>query len=171
MSTRIFMLGFIFSKMLNPFSYTVFLVYFVMIYGVVLDIVPTNKLTILTNATKVAYTPLLFVRLLLFAVALYLFTQFIVKIIVFGKIIVRRSMCSIIFALCICHTLVYFSVHGLPVTLTVQTKQHALYQLFTTTPVELVTTMILGILLALYIGILSIDKFKSDIGFIDDSLS
>lgn len=171
MSTRIFMLGFVFSKMLNPFSYTVFLIYFVMIYGAVLDIVPTNNLSMLTNIVTDTFTPLLFFRLLLFTVSLYLFTQFILRIIMFGKIIVRRSMFSFILALCFCHTCVYFSMYRLPITITVQDKQHALYQLFSTTPIETVTTVVLGILLALYIGVLSPEKFKKDIGFIDDTLS
>ena len=168
--TRLFMLGYIFSRMLNPLSYSVFILFILSVYVTVVDIFPTASWEIAINIITPLYTTLLFIRLLICLIALYLFVSFICKVMIIGKFVVKLSTFSFIAAICVLHAAVYFSVNGFPLALTYNQKNHALYSLYIQTPIELIATLLLGIMLALYVGVLSKERFKKNIGFIDDAI-
>lgn len=168
--TRLYLLGFIFSRMLTPVSFTVFLLFFMSVYVVVLDVIPTTNWHLVIMLVSKMYTLLLFIRLLLFATACTLLGLCVFKIVVFGLFIVRRAMFSLILALSIAHSVIYYCVNGLPLQLSMMQRQHSLHVMFSTVPIEVMTTIFLGIMLSLYVGILSSENFKKDIGFVDDTL-
>lgn len=165
-----FMLTYLMSRMLNPLSLTVFLLFFTsvsLLFGNVLPEMPFAKLA---EIATTVYPQLLFMRLLLFITAIVLVGLILFNVFVVGKIVIRRMTFSAILALCIGHVAIIYAAIALPVNLPLQYKQHALHQLFSHTPIEVMTTIMLGVLLSLYVGVLSKEKFKKDIGFIDDRL-
>lgn len=168
-STRMFMLAFVFSRMLNPLSYSVFLVMFTLFYFSAIGVIPSVQWHLVGEIITHLYVPLLFIRFLLFVTAIAMFATLVISIICFGKVIIKRATFSLILALCILHIVIFFVVNRLPITLSYTQSNHELNTLFIQTPVELITTIIFGVLLSLYCGVLARERFKKDIGFIDDN--
>lgn len=117
--------------------------------------------------------PLLMTSMLAHFVIVVLLMNFIYRVIIEGKYIVKLSTLGLIIALSLVQIFTFFCMNALP---TVQSPgklvlvitdfiQYNALEYF-----ELISLLFTGILLALYVGILSREKFKKNIGFIDDTL-
>ncbi len=169
MSTRVYMLGFILSRMLNPVSYSVFLLYFVLIALGTGSIIPKASLQSFADIVSPLYVPFVLVSIIANGIALYFLGHFLYCVIVEGKYIVRLSTLGFLLAVSGIHIFTYFCMNALPNVTAVEQRVEFWFgqgfRLF-----EISSLLIMGIMLALYIGVLSREKFKKNIGFVDDTL-
>lgn len=173
MSSRVFMLGFILSRMLNPLSYTVFILFFILISVSTGAVIPKQSLQGFAELMNPLYLPLYLTSVLAHLIVIGLAINFFYRVIAEGKYIVKLSTFGFLIAVSTVQVFTYFCINALPQVGTpgelersfeLFTRQHALGYL------ELSSLLCMGILLALYVGILSREKFKKNIGFIDDTL-
>ncbi|MGM9949635.1 MAG: hypothetical protein ACI33P_05890 [Lysinibacillus sp.] len=173
MSSRVFMLGFILSRMLNPLSYTVFILFFIMVAVSAGTVIPKQSLQGFAELVNPLYVPIYMTGLLAHVIVMGLAINFLYRVIAEGKYIVKLSTFGFLLAISIVQIFAYFCLNALPKAaapgaierqLEVFARQNAIGYF------ELISLLCMGLLLALYIGILSREKFKKNIGFIDDTL-
>ncbi|MFF5994480.1 hypothetical protein AAGS61_06945 [Lysinibacillus sp. KU-BSD001] len=171
--SRVFMLGFILSRMLNPLSYTVFILFFVMVSVSTGNIIPKIALQGFAEVMHPLYLPLLLMSILVHVIVTVLMVNFIYRVIVEGKYIVKLSTFGFLIALSTVQLFTYFCMNALPqvgVPGRVERQIADFVQQTALNYFELSSLLFMGLLLALYVGILGREKFKKNIGFIDDTL-
>lgn len=164
--TRLFMLGYILSRMLQPVSLLVFIVFFSLFLLCSIDIVSTSipdKLVVFIEPFHAAFTLMtICIALALIAIIVHFFFQVLVQ----GKYVMKLSMLGFLIALSLLQFIVYFCMNLLP-------SWNGSTLLFTTLNngvLEFISFVLMGNLLALYVGVLSREHFKKNIGFIADTL-
>lgn len=173
MSSRVFMLGFILSRMLNPLSYTVFILFFILVSVSTGAVIPKQSLQGFAELMSPLYLPLQLTSLLAHFIVIGLAINFLYRVIAEGKYIVKLSTLGFLIAISTVQVFTYFCMNALPRIGTPGEMERQL-ELFTQQNAlgyfELSSLLCMGLLLALYVGILSREKFKKNIGFIDDTL-
>ena len=173
MSSRVLMLGFILSRMLNPLSYTVFILFFILIFVSAGTVIPKPPLQGVAEFINPCYVAVYMTGLLAHGIVIGLAVNFIYRVIAEGKYIVKLSTFGFLLAISIVQIFTHFCMNALPQAavpgemerqLELFIRQNALGYF------ELSSLLCMGLMLALYVGILSRGKFKKNIGFIDDTL-
>lgn len=172
MSSRVLMLGFILSRMLNPLSYTVFILFFIMVAVSAGEVIPKQSLQGLAEFVNPLYVPMYMTGLLAHVIVIGLAINFIYRVIAEGKYIVKLSTFGFLLAISIVQIFTYFCMNALP-QVAAAGEMERLLELFMRQNAigyfELSSLLCMGLLLALYVGILSRGKFKKNFGFIDDT--
>lgn len=164
--TRVFMLGFILSRMLQPISFIVFLVFITMVFLCSQDGPVTALQSILMDVISPLHATLILMTIVIVLTVFSLVIHFLLKVLLFGKYVVTLSMLGFLIALGAVQLFVYFSLNLLPNW----NGETILYDALNSGALELIALLMTGNLLALYVGVLSREKFKKNVGFIDDSI-
>lgn len=173
MSTRVFMLGFILSRMLNPLSYSVFILFFVLVVISTGNIIPTTSLQAVADAMSPLYLPLILTSVVAHLLVIGFIFNFLYRVIIEGKFIVKLSTLGCLLAISAVQVFTYFCMNALPQISTKTMVEKQLSFLFDQNMIHVLSLsslLLMGMLLALYIGVLGREKFKKNIGFIDDTL-
>lgn len=172
MSTRVYMLGFILSRMLNPISYTVFIVYFSVIAISTGVIIPQQKLLWIAERMGMVYMPLIVTGILASLLVFGFVMNFLYRVIVDGKFILRLSTFGLLLAISCVQLFSYFCMNALPriTERALVEKSMAFWFDESMRLMELISLLMMGLLLAMYVGELAKEKFKKNIGFVDDTL-
>ena len=171
--SRVFMLGFILSRMLNPLSYTVFILFFIMISVSTGNVIPKTALRGFAEIMIPIYLPLLLTSVLASIIVIGLSINFFYRVIIEGKYIVKLSTFGFLIALSTVQVFTYFCMNALPQVSTPGRLERQVVDFMQQNAIgyfELCSLLFMGILLSLYVGILAREKFKKNIGFIDDTL-
>ena len=171
--SRVFMLGFILSRMLNPLSYTVFILFFIMISISTGNVIPKTALRGVAEIMSPIYLPLLLTSVLASIIVIGLSINFFYRVIIEGKYIVKLSTFGFLIALSTVQVFTYFCMNALPQVSTPGRLERQVVDFMQQNAIgyfELCSLLFMGILLSLYVGILAREKFKKNIGFIDDTL-
>ena len=171
--SRVFMLGFILSRMLNPLSYTVFILFFIMVSISTGNVIPKPALQGFAEMMSPVYLPLLLTSALASTIVAGLSINFFYRVIIEGKYIVKLSTFGFLIALSTVQIFTYFCMNALPRIGTPGLLERQVVNFMPKNAMgyfELCSLLFMGILLSLYVGILAREKFKKNIGFIDDSL-
>ena len=171
--SRVFMLGFILSRMLNPLSYTVFILFFIMISVSTGNVIPKTALRGFAEIMSPIYLPLLLTSVLASIIVIGLSINFFYRVIIEGKYIVKLSTFGFLIALSTVQVFTYFCMNALPQVSTPGRLERQVVDFMQQNSIgyfELCSLLFMGILLSLYVGILAREKFKKNIGFIDDTL-
>ena len=171
--SRVFMLGFILSRMLNPLSYTVFILFFIMISVSTGNVIPKTALRGFAEIMSPIYLPLLLTSVLASIIVIGLSINFFYRVIIEGKYIVKLSTFGFLIALSTVQVFTYFCMNALPQVSTPGRLERQIVDFMQQNSIgyfELCSLLFMGILLSLYVGILAREKFKKNIGFIDDTL-
>lgn len=171
--SRVFMLGFILSRMLNPLSYTVFILFFIMISVSTGNVIPKTALRGFAEIMSPIYLPLLLTSVLASIIVIGLSINFFYRVIIEGKYIVKLSTFGFLIALSTVQVFTYFCMNALPQVSTPGRLERQVVDFMQQNAIgyfELCSLLFMGILLSLYVGILAREKFKKNIGFIDDTL-
>ena len=171
--SRVFMLGFILSRMLNPLSYTVFILFFIIVSVSTGNVIPKTALQGVAEIMSPIYLPLLLTSVLASIIVAGLSINFIYRVIIEGKYIVKLSTFGFLIALSTVQVFTYFCMNALPRVGTPGMLERQVVNFMQQNAIgyfELCSLLFMGILLSLYVGILAREKFKKNIGFIDDTL-
>mgnify|MGYP003487761723 FL=1 len=171
--SRVFMLGFILSRMLNPLSYTVFILFFIMISVSTGNVILKTALRGFAEIMSPIYLPLLLTSVLASIIVIGLSINFFYRVIIEGKYIVKLSTFGFLIALSTVQVFTYFCMNALPQVSTPGRLERQVVDFMQQNSIgyfELCSLLFMGILLSLYVGILAREKFKKNIGFIDDTL-
>ncbi len=171
--SRVFMLGFILSRMLNPLSYTVFILFFIIVSVSTGNVIPKTALQGVAEIMSPIYLPLLLTSVLASIIVVGLSINFIYRVIIEGKYIVKLSTFGFLIALSTVQVFTYFCMNALPQVSTPGRLERQVVDFMQQNAIgyfELCSLLFMGILLSLYVGILAREKFKKNIGFIDDTL-
>ena len=171
--SRVFMLGFILSRMLNPLSYTVFILFFIIVSVSTGNVIPKTALQGVAEIMSPIYLPLLLTSVLASIIVAGLSINFIYRVIIEGKYIVKLSTFGFLIALSTVQVFTYFCMNALPQVSTPGRLERQVVDFMQQNAIgyfELCSLLFMGILLSLYVGILAREKFKKNIGFIDDTL-
>ena len=112
--SRVFMLGFILSRMLNPLSYTVFILFFIIVSVSTGNVIPKTALQGVAEIMSPIYLPLLFTSVLASIIVAGLSINFIYRVIIEGKYIVKLSTFGFLIALSTVQVFTYFCINALP---------------------------------------------------------
>lgn len=167
------MLGFILSRMLNPLSYLVFILFFAVVSISAGGIIPKVMLEGFANVMSPFYLPLLMTSILAHIIIVVFLFNFIYRVIIEGRYIVKLSALGLLIALSIVQTFTFFCMNALPVVNTPGRVEVIIKEFIRYNALgyfELISLLLTGILLSLYVGILGRAKFKKNIGFIDDTI-
>lgn len=168
-----FMLGFILSRMLNPLSYTIFTLFFLLVSISTGAVIPKESLQWFAELISPLYLTLQLVSVLAHFLVVWLAVNFFYQVIIEGKYIAKLSTFGFLIAISIVQVFTYFCMNALPLTGTMGEMERQFAVLVRQNVFgyfELLSLLCMGLLLALYTGILSRTKFKKNIGFIDDTL-
>ena len=171
--SRVLMLVFILSRMLNPLSYTVFILFFIMISVSTGNVIPKTALQGFAEIMSPVYLPLLLTSVLASIIVTGLSINFFYRVIIEGKYIVKLSTFGFLIALSTVQIFAYFCMNALPQVGTRGSIERNVVDFMQQNAIgyfELCSLLFMGILLSLYVGILAREKFKKNIGFIDDTL-
>ena len=171
--SRVFMLGFILSRMLNPLSYTVFILFFIIVSVSTGNVIPKTALQGVAEIMSPIYLPLLLTSVLASIIVAGLSINFFYRVIIEGKYIVKLSTFGFLIALSTVQVFTYFCMNALPRVGTPGMLERQVVNFMQQNAIgyfELCSLLFMGILLSLYVGILAREKFKKNIGFIDDTL-
>ncbi len=167
------MLGFILSRMLNPLSYSVFILFFVVVSISAGGIIPQVMLHGFAEVMNPYYLPLLMTSIIAHIMIVVFLTNFIYRVIVEGKYIVKLSTLGLLIALSVVQTFTFFCMNALPIVRLPGSLEVGITNFIQNNALsyfELISLLFTGILLSLYVGVLGREKFKKNIGFIDDTL-
>ena len=171
--SRVFMLGFILSRMLNPLSYSVFILFFIMVSVSTGNIIPKTALQGFAEVMHPLYLSLLFTSVLASIIVTGLSINFFYRVMIEGKYIVKLSTFGFLIALSTVQIFTFFCMNALPKVGTLGGLERQVVDFMQQNALgyfELCSLLFMGILLSLYVGILAREKFKKNIGFIDDTL-
>lgn len=171
--SRVFMLGFILSRMLNPLSYMVFILFFIMVSVSTGNVIPKTALQGFAEIMSPIYLPLLLTSVLASIIVTGLSINFLYRVIIEGKYIVKLSTFGFLIALSTVQIFAYFCMNALPQVSTHGKLERQVVHFMQQNAIgyfELCSLLFMGLLLSLYVGILAREKFKKNIGFIDDTL-
>lgn len=163
--TRVYMLGFILSRMLQPISFLVYLAFFFIVFLCSMDVVPPQFQSGFVQIFSPLQGAFVLTTNLICIVVITITVHFLYRVLVRGKYIMKLSMLGFLIALALTQIVVYFCLNLLP---------HWNGNTILLSPIngvmEMFSFVITGNLLALYVGVLSRGRFKKNIGFIDDSI-
>ena len=164
--TRLFMLGFILSRMLQPISFAVFIVFFSIFLLCSVDWISSPIQHELVAFIEPFHAAFILMTLCISLVLISITFHFLFQVLVQGKYVMKLSMLGFLIALAVMQLIVYFCMNLLPNW----NGSTILYTSLNSGVLEFVSFILMGNLLALYVGVLSREHFKKNIGFIADTV-
>jgi len=164
--TRLFMLGFILSRMLQPISFAVFIIFFSIFLLCSVDWISSPIQHELVAFIEPFHAAFILMTLCISLVLISITVHFLFQVLVQGKYVMKLSMLGFLIALAVMQLIVYFCMNLLPNW----NGSTILYTSLNSGVLELVSFILMGNLLALYVGVLSRGHFKKNIGFIADTV-
>lgn len=164
--TRLFMLGFILSRMLQPISFIVFIGFFSVFFLCSADWLSASLQSNLVAFIEPFHAAFILMTLCISLALISITIHFLFQVLVQGKYVMKLSMLGFLIALAVMQIIVYFCMNLLPSW----NGSTILYASLNSGVLELVSFLIMGNLLALYVGVLSREHFKKNIGFIADTV-
>ena len=163
--TRLFMLGFILSRMLQPVSFIVFISFFSIFFLCSMDWLSTSVQSELAAFVAPFHATFILMTFCILLALISITFHFLFKVLIQGKYIVKLSMLGFLIALAVVQLAVYFCLNQLPNW----NGSTIIYTSLNSGVLDLMSFILMGNLLALYVGVLSREHFKKNIGFIADS--
>lgn len=164
--TRVYMLGFILSRMLQPISFLVYLAFFAIMFLCSMDVVPPKFQSGLVQIFSPLHGAFILMTNFICIAVITITAHFLYNVLVRGKYIMKLSMLGFLIALALTQLIVYFCLNLLPSW----NGNTILFTPIHNGALEMFSFIVTGNLLALYVGVLSRARFKKNIGFIDDSI-
>lgn len=163
---RVIMLGFILSRMLQPISFVVFIVFFSIFLLCSVDWLSSSYQSYLVSFIEPFHAAFVLMTLCITLVVISITVHFLFQVLVQGKYVMKLSMLGFLIALAVIQLLVYFCMNLLPKW----NGSTILFEAINNGALELISCILIGNFLALYVGVLSREHFKKNIGFVVDTV-
>ena len=164
--TRLFMLGFILSRMLQPISFFVFITFFSVFLLCSVDLLSSAIQSNLVAFLEPFHAAFILMTLCISFIVISIVIHFLFQVLVQGKYVMKLSMLGFLIALAVTQLIVHFCLNLLPSW----NGSTILFASLNSGVLELISFLIMGNLLALYVGVLSREHFKKNIGFVADTV-